>query len=52
MTSVYNLCKLLMARGRVDGLTDKMDAYLANDRLTVEEYNNLTAMLEEASDEQ
>ena len=45
MTSVYNLCKLLIARGRTDGLTDKMDAYLANDRLTVEEYNDLTEML-------
>ena len=46
MTSVSNLCKLLIARGRTDGLNDKMDAYLANDRLTVEEYNSLTAMLE------
>lgn len=52
MTSVYNLCKLLIARGRISGLTDKMDAYLANDRLTVEEYNSLTAMLEGATDEQ
>lgn len=52
MTSVYNLCKLLIARGRISGLTDKMDAYLANDRLTVEEYNSLMAMLEGAADEQ
>lgn len=52
MTSVYNLCKLLIARGRTDGLIDKMDAYLANDRLTVEEYNSLTATLEGAADEQ
>lgn len=51
MTSVYNLCKLLIARGRISGLTDKMDAYLANDRLTVEEYNNLTAMLEGADEQ-
>lgn len=51
MTSVYNLCKLLIARGRISGLTDKMDAYLANDRLTVEEYNSLTALLE-GKDEQ
>lgn len=51
MTSVYNLCKLLIARGRISGLTDKMDAYLANDRLTVEEYNSLTAMLEEADEQ-
>lgn len=51
MTSVYNLCKLLIARGRTNGLDDKMDAYLANDRLTVEEYNNLTAMLEGADEQ-
>lgn len=51
MKSVYDLCKLLIARGRTDGLIDKMDAYLANDRLTVEEYNSLTAMLE-GKDEQ
>lgn len=51
MTSVDNLCKLLIARGRTDGLIDKMDAYLANDRLTVKEYNDLTAMLE-GKDEQ
>lgn len=52
MKSVHNLCKLLIAHGRTDGLIDKMDAYLANDRLTVEEYNSLTAMLEGAADEQ
>lgn len=52
MTSVHNLCKLLITRGRTDGLIDKMDAYLANDRLTVEEYNSLTAMLKGAADEQ
>ena len=51
MTSVCNLCKLLITRGRTDGLIDKMDAYLANNRLTVEEYNSLTAMLE-GKDEQ
>ena len=38
MTTVYNLCKLLIDRGRTDGLQDKMDVYLAADRLTPEEY--------------
>ncbi len=28
MTTVYNLCKLLIDRGRTDGLQDKMDVYL------------------------
>ena len=51
MKSVYDLCKLLIARGRTDGLTDKMDAYLANDRLTVDEYNSLMAMLEGAGEQ-
>lgn len=45
MTSVFNLCKLLIQKGRTDGLQDKMDVYLAVDRLTTEEYNELTAML-------
>lgn len=45
MTNVYNLCKLLIDRGRTAGLMDKMDAYLANDRLTVEEYGALAAMI-------
>ncbi len=29
MTTVYNLCKMLIDRGRTDGLQDKMDVYLA-----------------------
>ena len=45
MTSVFNLCKLLIQKGRTNGLQDKMDVYLAADRLTTEEYNELTAML-------
>ena len=47
MASVFNLCKALIQRGRTDGLIDKMDAFLAADRLTAEEYNELIAMLEE-----
>ena len=34
MTTVYNLCKLLIQKNRTDGLQDKMDVYLAADRLT------------------
>lgn len=45
MTSVWNLCKLLIDRGRTAGLQEKMDVYLAADRLTVEEYQDLTALL-------
>lgn len=46
MSTVYNLCKLLIDRGRTDGLQDKLDVYLANDRLTTEEYSELAALLE------
>ncbi|MEA4934804.1 MAG: hypothetical protein VB071_14665 [Lawsonibacter sp.] len=45
MTSVLNLCKLLIEKGRTDGLQAKMDVYLAADRLTTDEYTELTAML-------
>ena len=45
MTTVFNLCKLLIEKGRTDGLIDKMDVYLAADRLTTEEYNELLALM-------
>lgn len=45
MVTVFNLCKVLITKGRTDGLIDKMDVYLANDRLTTEEYNELVALL-------
>lgn len=46
MTGVFNLCKLLIFRGRTEGLQEKMDAYLANDRLTAEKYGQLAELLE------
>lgn len=45
MVTVFNLCKLLIQKGRMDGLQEKMDVYLAADRLTTEEYSELAAML-------
>lgn len=47
MKSVYNLCKLLIDRGKTDGLQEKMDVYLAANRLTPEEYSVLTQMAKE-----
>ena len=47
MVAVFNLCKKLIEKGKTDLLLDKMDAYLAADRLTVEEYNELLAMMTE-----
>lgn len=46
MTNVYTLCLMLIRRGRTDGLMEKLDVYLANDRLTAEEYEALRAMAE------
>lgn len=45
MTTVLNLCKLLIAKGKTTGLQEKMDVYLAADRLTAEEYETLAALL-------
>lgn len=47
MATVFNLCKLLITKGRTTGLQDKMDVYLAADRLTTEEYNELVALMAE-----
>lgn len=45
MQLTYNLCKLLIQKNRTDGLQEKMDVYLAADRLTTEEYQELAAEL-------
>ena len=52
MNTVFNLCKLLIDRGRTDGLQDKMDVYLAADRLTPEEYQELAGLLPRNSNQQ
>lgn len=46
MTAVYTLCKKLIDLGKTDGLLAKMDVYLANDRMTADEYAELASMLE------
>ena len=43
MVAVYTLCKKLIDLGKTDGLLAKMDVYLANDRLTADEYAELPA---------
>lgn len=45
MVAVFNLCKKLIEKGKTEGLQEKMDVYLACDRLTVEEYQELSVML-------
>lgn len=46
MSAVFNLCKKLIEKGKIEGLQEKMDVYLACDRLTVEEYRELSKMLD------
>lgn len=45
--TTYKLCKKLIALGRTEGLKDKLDVYLAADRITAEEYEELMGMLTE-----
>lgn len=39
--TTYHLCVLLIRRERIEGLKEKLDAFLAADRLTVEQYKTL-----------
>lgn len=49
MKSVYNLCVLLIKAGKPRAaILEKMDVYLAADRLTTDEYNDLVNMLPDA----
>ena len=41
----HNYCMTRKDRGRTEGLQEKMDVYLAADRLTPEEYSALSKML-------
>ena len=54
MVATFNLCKKLIQIGKTDIVNANIDLYLANDRLTAEEYGELMGMLnpqtEEAAD--
>lgn len=43
MQSIYLMCKKLIESGKMTQI--KLDVYLANDRLTAEEYEELCDML-------
>lgn len=45
MITVFNLCKKLIEKNKTEGLQEKMDVYLACDRLTSEQYKELSDML-------
>ena len=45
MIATYNLCKKLIQIGKADIVNTNIDLYLANGRLTDEEYTELMGML-------
>lgn len=45
MLVVFELCKKLIEKSRTENLLEKMDVYLACERLTTEEYSILYSML-------
>lgn len=42
---VYKLCKKLIEANRDENMQEKLDVFLVNDRLTAEEYTELTGLL-------
>ena len=49
MTTVYNLCKLLIQKNRTDGLQEKMDVYLAA-LWNAKDYQGMIELMENAAD--
>lgn len=45
MNTTYTLCKRLIELGLIDGLQMKLDTFYAMNRLTMEEYTELSAAL-------
>ena len=52
MTSVKNLCLLLIQRGKTDGLQEKLDVFYAMGRLSEEEYKTLCGMLPQEGEQE
>lgn len=46
MTATYNLCKKLIEIGKAEIVNANIDLYLANERLTAEEYGALMKLLQ------
>lgn len=42
---LYGTLKRLIERGQTDGLQEKLDVFFAADRITQEEYTELTALI-------
>lgn len=52
MTSVKNLCLLLVKRGKTEGLQEKLDVFYAMGRLSEEEYKTLCGMLPQEGEQE
>ena len=50
MLATFNLCKKLIEIGKADIVNANIDLYLANGRLTAEEYEELMGMLNPQTD--
>ncbi len=46
---LYRVLKRMIERGQTDGMGDKLDVFYAADKITGEEYAELTAMLTEGA---
>ena len=42
---LFTLCKQMIQKRQIEGMQEKLDAFLAADRLTVTEYETLLAMM-------
>ena len=43
---LYRTLRRMIERGNTAGMAEKLDIFLAADRITIDEYNELAAMLE------
>jgi hypothetical protein len=51
MSYTARLCESLILKGRINNMQNKLDAYLAADRITTEEYDYLVELLNSVNEE-
>lgn len=44
---LYRTLKRMIERGNTDGMAEKLDIFFAADKITEEQYNELTSLLKE-----
>lgn len=44
---LYRTLKRMIERGNTDGMAEKLDIFFAADKITEEQYNELSAMIKE-----